>query len=99
VDYRLVYTEKAVNDFAEIFGQIADDDPVAASSFGRSLKGHVHLLTRFPHMGSTMRKRPRVRKLIHSLYLIYYRVHESERLVEVLHIRHGARKPPKYELL
>jgi plasmid stabilization system protein ParE len=90
VDYRLVYTEKAVNDFAEVFRHISDDGPVAASSFGRSLKDHFGLLTRFPHMGGTIRKRMGVRKLVYSPYLIYYRVHEGERLVEVLHIRHGA---------
>jgi plasmid stabilization system protein ParE len=37
-----------------------------------------------------------VRKLVHSPILVYYQVHEKERLVEVLHFRHGSRKPPKF---
>jgi len=49
-------------------------------------------------MGSAVRKRSGVRKLVHSPFLIYYRIHERKRLIEVLHVRHGARKPPGSEL-
>jgi plasmid stabilization system protein ParE len=48
VDYRLLYTQKALTDLAEIIGHIAEDDAVAASHFGSSLIEHVELLTRFP---------------------------------------------------
>jgi plasmid stabilization system protein ParE len=30
--------------------------------------------------------------------LIYYRVDEEKQLIEVLHLRHGARKPPGSEI-
>jgi plasmid stabilization system protein ParE len=98
VDYRLIYTQKALNDLAEIVGHIADDDAEAASRFGSSLLDHIDLLARFPRMGGVIRKRRRVRKLLHSPILVYYRVHEETHLVEVLHLRHGARKPPGSEL-
>jgi toxin ParE1/3/4 len=98
VDYRLLYTKKALNDLAEIIGHIAEDDAQAASRFGSSLAAHVELLARFPHMGGRIRKRPRVRKLLHSPFLVYYQVREAKREIEVLHIRHGARKPPKSDL-
>jgi len=94
VDYRLVYTQKALNDLAEIVGHIAEDDAQVASRFGSSLISHVELLTRFPRMGGLVRKRPSVRKVVHSPYLVYYRVHDAKREIEVLHVRHGARKPP-----
>jgi plasmid stabilization system protein ParE len=45
-----------------------------------------------------IRKRPLVRKLLHSPFLIYYQIREAKHEIEVLHIRHGARKPPKSEL-
>jgi toxin ParE1/3/4 len=98
VDYRLLYTQKALDDLAEIVGHIAEDDAQAASRFGGSLVAHVELLARFPHMGGLIRKRSLVRKLLHSPFLAYYQVREAEREIEVLHIRHGARKPPKSEL-
>jgi plasmid stabilization system protein ParE len=94
VDYRLLYTQRALNDLAEIVGHITKDDADAASRFGSSLLDHVELLTRFPRMGSAIQKRPRVRKLAHSPFLIYYRVDGDKRTIEVLHLRHGARKPP-----
>jgi plasmid stabilization system protein ParE len=59
---------------------------------------HVELLARFPRMGGLIRKRAQVRKLLHSPFLIYYHIREGKREIEVLHIRHGARKPPKSEL-
>jgi len=53
------------------------------------------LLGRFPRMGAPISKRARVRKLVHSPILIYYESHEDRSLVEVLHLRHGARRPAR----
>jgi plasmid stabilization system protein ParE len=98
VDYRLLYTQRALNDLAEIIGHIAEDDPDAASRFGGSLLDHVDLLARFPRMGSIIRRRPQVRKLVHSPFLIYYRLDDVNRMIQIVHLRHGARKPPVSEL-
>ncbi|MBZ5701742.1 MAG: type II toxin-antitoxin system RelE/ParE family toxin [Acidobacteriia bacterium] len=96
MDYRLLFTQRALNDLASIIGHIAEDDAEAASRFGTALLDHVDLLTRFPRMGSTIRKRSRVRKLLHSPILVYYQIREDKRLVEVLHVRHGSRKSPAF---
>ena len=98
MDFRLLYTQRALNDLAEIIGHMAGDDADAAFRFGSSLLDHVDLLTRFPRMGSIIRRRPQVRKLLHSPFLIYYRVDDQSRMIKVLHLRHGARKPPASEL-
>jgi plasmid stabilization system protein ParE len=98
VDYSLLYTKKALNDLDEIIGRIAEDDHEAASRFGGSLLDHIDLLARFPRMGALVRKRRSVRKLVHSPILIYYRIHEEKHLVQVLHLRHGARRPPRSEI-
>jgi plasmid stabilization system protein ParE len=98
VDYTLRYTKKALNDLDEIIGRIAEDDDEAASRFGGSLLDHIDLLARFPRMGALIRKRRNIRKLVHSPFLIYYRMHEEKHLVEVLHLRHGARRPPRAEI-
>jgi plasmid stabilization system protein ParE len=57
VDFRLQYTQKALNDLAEIIGYIAEDDAEAASHFGSNLLDHVELLARFPRMGNVVPKR------------------------------------------
>ena len=91
MDYRLLYSQRSLNDLGEILGHFAGEDADAASRFGASLLDHVDLLSRFPRMGEVIRKRPRVRKLLHSPLLVYYRVDEHKRLIEILHVRHGSR--------
>ncbi len=95
MDFRLQYTQRALDDLVGIIGHIAEDDPEAASRFGNSLLDHVDLLARFPRMGSVLGKRSSVRKLLHSPILVYYRLQEDKLLIEVLHFRHGARRPRK----
>jgi plasmid stabilization system protein ParE len=63
--------------------------------FGASLVDHIELLKRFPRLGSVIRKRSRVRKLLHSPLLVYYRLDEAKRGIDILHIRHGARSRPQ----
>jgi len=94
VDYRILFTQRALNDLAEIVGHIAEDDGEAASRFGSALLDHVDLLSQFPRMGGPIRKRSRVRKLQHSPILVYYRIQEHKHIIEVLHFRHGSRKSP-----
>ena len=95
MDYQLLYTQRALSDLAAIIGYIAEDDAQAALRFGDSLLDHIDLLARFPRIGGIIRKRPGVRKLVHSPILVYYRVHEARHLIEILHLRHAARKPPR----
>jgi plasmid stabilization system protein ParE len=83
---------------AEIVGYIADDNPEAAWHFGRSLLDHVEILQRYPNLGAVIRRRTDVRRLVHSPIVIYYQVHEKERLVHILHLRHGARESPDFNL-
>lgn len=98
MDYLLFYSQKALSDLVEIIGRIAEDDDLAASSFGNSLLDHVELLSRFPRLGNPIPARSGVRKLVHSPFLVYYQIHESKRIVELLHVRHSARRPPRSEL-
>jgi plasmid stabilization system protein ParE len=96
VDYHILFTERALSDLAEIIGFVAEDDAEAAMQFATALLDHIDLLSRFPRTGGAIRKRSRVRKLHHSPVLAYYRIQEDKRIIEVLHFRHGARKPPKF---
>lgn len=96
MDYQVLFTQRALRDLAGLIGYIAEDDAESASRFGNTLLDHVDLLGRFPRMGGMIGKRSRVRKLVHSPVLVYYRADEDKRIVEVLHFRHGSRKPPKF---
>jgi plasmid stabilization system protein ParE len=74
VEYGLFFTQRALDDFAEIIRNIAEDDSEAASRFGSSLLDHMDLLRRFPRMAGTIRRRSQVRKLVHSRVLVYYQI-------------------------
>ena len=89
MDYRLLFTQRAIKDLAEIVGLIAQDDDEAAFRFDKALLDHVDLLDPFPRMASAIRERSRVSKLVHSPILGYYQIHEEKHVVEVLHFRHG----------
>jgi plasmid stabilization system protein ParE len=96
VDYRIFFTNKALGDLSELVEYIAEDDSSVASRFGEALLDHVDLLSRFPRLGGTTRKNSRVRKLVHSPIVVYYQLDERQCLVEVLHFRHGSRKPKTF---
>jgi plasmid stabilization system protein ParE len=96
VDYRVRFTQRALNHFGEIIAYIAEDDSEAASRFGAALLDHIELLGRFPRMGEVIEGRPSVRRLVHSPILVYYRILDDAHRVEVLHIRHASRKPAKF---
>jgi plasmid stabilization system protein ParE len=96
MDYRLVFTQRALDDLAEITGRIAEDDPETAARFGNTLIDHIELLSRFPRLGEAIRERSRVRKLSHSPILVYYQIREGRHIVEILHIRHASRKTPRF---
>jgi plasmid stabilization system protein ParE len=94
VDYRILVTQKALNDLASLVSHIAEDDADAASRFGNALLNHVDLLSRFPFMGTAIGRRLRVRKLVHSPVVVYYRILEEQHAVEILQFRHGSRQAP-----
>lgn len=96
MDYRILFTQRALSDLAEIIGFVTEDNPEAATQFRTALLDHIDLLSRFPRMGGAIRKRSRVRKLQHSPVLVYYRIQEDKHNIEVLHVPHGSRKLPKF---
>lgn len=96
MDYRLLYSETALAELSEILGYIAEDDGEAAENFGNSLIDHIELLKQFPRLGPIVKKRSPVRKLTHSPVCIYYVVSDFDRQVDVLRIRHGSRKSPRF---
>lgn len=96
MDYRLLFTQRALDDLAEIIGRIAEDDDEAASRFGNTLLDYIELLIRFPRMDGATRERSRVRKLAHSPIRVYYQILESRYIVEILHLRHASRRAARF---
>jgi toxin ParE1/3/4 len=88
--YTVLFLERADKDLQSVFEYIASDNPQAAEELRSELLQLARSLNRFPYRGSPVRKRRGLLKLIHGQYLIYYRLQEQKKLVEIVAFKHGA---------
>jgi toxin ParE1/3/4 len=97
MDFKIVWTEPALFDLEDLVRFIAADDPAAAVRVGDEIVDHVELLRTFPEIGPVYRRRPvlDVRQITCRPFRIFYRVRHDLRLVEILHVWHGARRDPE----
>lgn len=94
--FNVLVTELANEDLASMVRFIARDNALAAERFGLALIAKLKLLRDHPKLGRILPERadPNLREIIHAPYRIVYRLHESEQVIEVLRIWHGARGEP-----
>jgi len=83
-----------LTDFEEILNYSWINFPETAEQFANAILNHIDLLKMFPYIGSSVEGRIGVRQLVHIPILIYYRVDDGSRLVEILHFQHGSRHIP-----
>jgi plasmid stabilization system protein ParE len=89
--YAVIFSQRADKDIVSIVKHVAAENPEAAKKLGSSLLDLALSLDSMPYRGSKVKKRCGVLKLIHQNYLIYYRVNEGNKIVEILSFKHGAR--------
>ena len=97
--YRVIISPRAAADLADVDAYISKDSPQIAATVISRLVDAVDTLGRLPHRHQTygVRGRPAdeiVRRMPVPPYLIYYRVDDTKRVVEVITIRHGKRRLP-----
>jgi toxin ParE1/3/4 len=94
--YRVDITERAERDFARLYEAIEAEHSGTAKRWYAGLKEAILGLEQLPHRCPVIRKRGQIRQLLYSsrsrVYLVLYRILEKQKLVEVLHLRHGARR-------
>lgn len=86
---KIVWTEQAVSDLAEIEDYIALDKPQAARRVAAHLASSVEHLAEFPHLGRPGR-RFETRELIIPPYVITYRLRPGR--LEILSVWHSRRR-------
>lgn len=95
--YSVIWRPIAEADLDNIIDYIAQDSPANAKKFGKELRDKTKQLAGFP--GSGRLGRPGLpdwlRELVvHKNYIIFYRVLNESRTVEILRVKHAAQQMP-----
>jgi len=70
---------------------IAPGETVGPEKFSERLLERAHSLTTFPYRHGSWAKHPNIRKVPLDAYLIFYKIHDEEQVVEILRFWHAAR--------
>lgn len=95
--YRIEWRPKAREDLRGIVRYIGKDSPIRAKTFGKELRDKTKPLAEFPNMGRAGRPGlpDWLRELVaHKNYIIFYRVLDESRTVEILRVKHTAQQTP-----
>lgn len=99
MDYRVILTTRADRDLEEIVRFLAGRNPAVARRLGHALLDDALSLTRLPHRGVAVPERRDYRRILHRpWFLIFYRVNESARLIEVVRIWDARQDPAGFTL-
>jgi plasmid stabilization system protein ParE len=94
--YAVNITSRAERDLEHLYGEIAAPDSDAAWKWYKGLKKQILSLEKFPERCPLTPEKKTLRHLLYGrkpqVYRVIFRVLEKRKVVEVLHIRHGARK-------
>ena len=96
MEYLVNITARAERDLDALYEEIHAEDSEAAMRWYRGLHEVILTLERLPHRCPATRENPLLRHLLYGrkphIYRVIYRVLEKQKQVEILHIRHGARR-------
>ncbi len=95
--YRILWRRIAEVDLDNIVDYIAQDNPIRAEEFGQELRAKVLPLAQHPKLGRTGRPGlpAFLRELVvHRNYIVFYRVLDETRTVEILRVKHAAQQAP-----
>jgi plasmid stabilization system protein ParE len=100
VAYLVNITARAERDLALLYDEIDAGSSSAARRWYRGLKRAILGLEDQPYIWPVTHEARLLRHILyghrsHSVYRVIYRVREKRKTVEVLHIRHGSRRPFK----
>jgi plasmid stabilization system protein ParE len=99
MEFLVSITSRAERDLAYLYERINAESSVAALKWYRGLKIAILSLERHPNRGRVTRRKDKLRQLLYGnkphIYRVIFRVLERQREVEVIHIRHSARRKLK----
>lgn len=98
MDFKVIWTPRGLETLRSALEYVAERNPDAAARIGSAILRSVGRLEQFPQLGHVFHKlgRDDVREIPVQPYRVFYRVIESQRVVYVLTVWHGARQEPEF---
>jgi plasmid stabilization system protein ParE len=97
MDYRIRFAAQADRDLEELVRFLAQKNPAAAERLGHALVDSALSLATLPHRGLAFQGRPGYRRILYRpWFLIFYRIDEAQRLVEVVRIWDARQDPDTF---
>src|SRR3954464_15114686 len=97
--YDVRISKEASGDILAIHHYIEQRSPQNATRMVERLFRTIEALEHLPHRYKIFRKGNKTRGPVRSMpvppFIVYYRVVESDRVVRILTVRHGARRQPR----
>ena len=97
VTFKVVWTEPAVCDLERIDRYLRRRNPAAADKTGEAILHKTFLLARHPQLGAVWEEDDGWRCLVMRPYKIFYRILPEQGVIEISHVRHGARALPSID--
>lgn len=96
MDYKVVWTEPAIENFKDAVAYVARFDSSAALRIGNELLCAVEVLATFPRIGPSYPRgeQGNIREIISEKYRIFYEIFPEKKTVEILCVWHGSRAEP-----
>jgi addiction module RelE/StbE family toxin len=88
--YRVKYLVTARNDREVIRKYLNQYSLTAFQRIFGKIKSNMELVKNNPDMYETYERRPQFRRMVVEDYLVFYKVNEADKTIEVHHILHGA---------
>ena len=92
----VVFLPEAKTDSEEILQYLSKFHISTAKNFFALLKERINSLKSNPFVAQSYLERPSYRRLIVGDYLVFYKVAEDKKLVEIHRILHGSRDIKRY---
>jgi plasmid stabilization system protein ParE len=90
-------SEKADLDLGRAVAFLARKNPAAAERLGLKLVETIFSLQEMPHRGVEVRDRPGYRRILHwPWFLIFYRINEERRFVEIVRVWDARQDPAMF---
>lgn len=88
---KLLFSRQALADISDISDYLRARSLTGARRVRAAILSSLQVITAHPYAGRAVERGLRKHGLVRYPYIIYYRVDERERVVEVVTIRHAAR--------